>query len=95
MTDASPPDRPEPARPARRPPERVDGPTPNGGAYCIAYYGADDRLAEIVEFDAADREIRRTYCAGSGAFKGGRSEAEDLGRNDEIDDAPIDPPGGL
>jgi hypothetical protein len=33
-----------------------------GGAYAILYTH-DDGSQEIVEFDAADREIRRTYSA--------------------------------
>jgi hypothetical protein len=41
-------------------PERVDGPTPNGCTYSIAYFH-DDLSMEIVEFDAADRAIHRTY----------------------------------
>jgi hypothetical protein len=40
--------------------ERHDGPTPNGGAYSIAYRHADGSM-EIVEFDVSDREIHRTY----------------------------------
>ncbi len=42
--------------------ERSDGPTPNGGAYSIAYYHADGSM-EIVEFDAADVAIHRSYSA--------------------------------
>jgi hypothetical protein len=57
----------------REPPitsERRDGPTPNGGAYSIAYFlnrrggpATKDRAAavEIVEFSAAGEEIFRTY----------------------------------
>jgi hypothetical protein len=50
--------------------ERIDGPTPNGGTYAIAYYQdeageATDKDAatavEIVEFDGDDNEIFRTY----------------------------------
>jgi hypothetical protein len=41
---------------------RIDGPTPSGGAYAILYTH-DDGSLEIVEFDAFDREIRRTYSA--------------------------------
>jgi hypothetical protein len=40
-------------------PMRIPGPTPNGGAYAIAYQ--HDNGVEIVEFDAANREIMRTY----------------------------------
>ena len=43
-------------------PERHDFPTPNGGAYAIAYFHADGSIAEIVEFTADDRELQRTYC---------------------------------
>ncbi len=45
--------------PAKQP-ERVEGPTPAGGAYAIAYRH-DDGSIEIVEFDSAGRAIRRTY----------------------------------
>ena len=54
---------------------RVDGPTPNGGAYAIRYYrDADgnpcpaDRSvsSEIVEFTADDRAIHRTYTSVGG-----------------------------
>jgi len=45
--------------PAKQP-ERVEGPTPAGGAYAIAYTH-DDGSIEIVEFDSEGREIRRTY----------------------------------
>lgn len=41
-------------------PERTEGPTPNGGAYAFAYFH-DDGSMEIVEFDANDNEIHRTY----------------------------------
>lgn len=47
-------------------PERVDGPTPNGGAYCIAYFH-DNGAMEIVEFDANDQVIQRTYSEPKGA----------------------------
>jgi hypothetical protein len=50
-------------QPSRKP-ERVEGPTPNGGAYSIAYFH-DDGSREIVEFDAADRPIWRTYSGPS------------------------------
>ena len=48
----------------------MEGPTPHGGAYSIAYYqdergeAADKVVAvkvEIVEFDAQDRPVWRTY----------------------------------
>jgi hypothetical protein len=45
---------------AAKEPERTEGPTPNGGAYAIAYFH-DDGSMEIVEFDANDNEIHRTY----------------------------------
>lgn len=45
---------------AAKEPERREGPTPNGGAYSIAYF-RDNGDMEIVEFDANDREIFRTY----------------------------------
>ena len=50
--------------------ERIDGPTPHGGDYAIAYYqdasgeAVDKSRAvavEIVEFDARDNYIFRTY----------------------------------
>lgn len=47
-------------KPAPKLPERIDGPTPNGGAYSIRYTRPDGST-EIVEFDAQDRAIFRTY----------------------------------
>jgi hypothetical protein len=50
---------------------RTEGPTPAGGAYAVAYWiGPDGARAtpataaavETVEFDAHDRELRRTYA---------------------------------
>lgn len=50
--------------------ERVDGPTPNGGAYAIAHYRdqhgrpcakTDAHATEIVEHAADGRELHRTY----------------------------------
>jgi hypothetical protein len=50
--------------------ERINEPTPNGGVYAIAYFYSDKRKptakakathVEIVEFDANDKEIWRTY----------------------------------
>lgn len=40
--------------------ERIPGPTPNGGAYAIAYHHPDGSV-EIVEFTADHVEIQRTY----------------------------------
>jgi hypothetical protein len=49
---------------------RIDGATPNGGAYSVAYYydheknpvpRARARHAEIVEFSSWNRVIHRTY----------------------------------
>jgi hypothetical protein len=40
-------------------PERIEGPTPSGGAYAMVYRHDDGRI-EILEFDDRDREIRRT-----------------------------------
>lgn len=54
-------------------PQRVEGPTPNGGAYAIAYTH-DDGSMEIVEFDSEDREIQRTY--GEGKKEGGKESAK-------------------
>ncbi len=42
-------------------PERIEGPTPNGGAYALVYRLPDGSI-EIAEFDSVDREIRRTYA---------------------------------
>ncbi len=51
--------------------ERIEGPTPRGGAYAIAYYQdangqpADKASAvavEIVEYDAAGVALWRTYA---------------------------------
>jgi hypothetical protein len=41
--------------------ERIEGPTPAGGAYAIAYVG-DDRRGEIVEFNAEGNQLARTYA---------------------------------
>ena len=52
--------------------ERIDGETPNGGAYAIAYYQDKDGepvekiravAVEIVEFNADGEAIWRTYGA--------------------------------
>ena len=43
-------------------PERIEGPTPAGGAYALIYRH-DDGTVEIVEFNIHGREIRRTYSA--------------------------------
>lgn len=51
-------------------PIRTEGPTPNGGAYAIARFTRDGAPApkeqadavEVVEYDAAGREIHRTYA---------------------------------
>lgn len=51
--------------------ERVDGATPNGGTYSIAYWKdakgqptdkAHAVAAEVVEYDLSDRAIARTYA---------------------------------
>lgn len=47
--------------------KRVEGPTPNGGAYAILYMDAHDRSIEIVEYDAEGRDLMRTYVAQSDA----------------------------
>ena len=44
-----------------REPERVDGPTPNGGAYAVGYYDETGHLIEVVEYDADGEQIFRTY----------------------------------
>lgn len=50
--------------------ERIDGPTPNGGAYAIIYYqDAQGELtdkssavrAELIEFDANGEQVWRSY----------------------------------
>jgi hypothetical protein len=41
-------------------PERIDGPTPMGGAYMLVYRRADGST-EIVEYDVHDNQIWRTY----------------------------------
>jgi hypothetical protein len=50
--------------------ERIDGPTPNGGVYSIAYFSDDDgdptskqkaTRMEIVEFDREGNQLFRTY----------------------------------
>lgn len=48
---------------------RIEGPTPNGGVYSVAYYSKDGEPAErdvataveYCEFDEADNCIFRTY----------------------------------
>lgn len=56
--------------------ERIDQPTPNGGAYSIAYFqdAAGDRTSkdsavkmEIVEFSAEGEPVFRTYLEKSGS----------------------------
>lgn len=51
--------------------ERVDGKTPNGGVYFIAYFSDKNgnpidkdkaERFEIIEFDANDNQIMRTYA---------------------------------
>lgn len=51
--------------------ERIEGPTPNGGAYSIAYWRDDngnpvDReqatKVEIVEYDEAGEQVWRSYA---------------------------------
>ena len=39
--------------------QRIEGPTPNGGAYAIKYQ--EGNRIEIVEFDEAGAVIGRTY----------------------------------
>ena len=42
-------------------PTRIEGPTPNGGAYAIIYEH-DDGSIEAVEFDTNGEQIFRTYA---------------------------------
>lgn len=51
--------------------ERIEGPTPNGGAYAIAFWHAEDGsptdkesavTCEVVEYDANDQVVFRTYA---------------------------------
>ena len=39
--------------------DRVEGPTPNGGAYALVY--KRDDFMEIVEFDSSGNQVFRTY----------------------------------
>lgn len=48
------------AEQAPKPPERREGPTPNGGAYSLLYRH-DDGSMEIVECDAGGNQVFRTY----------------------------------
>lgn len=50
--------------------ERIDGPTPSGGTYSVAYFFKGDRVpcakseatgVEILEFDEDDQNIARTW----------------------------------
>ena len=52
--------------------ERIEGKTPNGGAYSIAYYQDEygdpiekskATMVEIVEYDNNDNHVARTYGA--------------------------------
>jgi hypothetical protein len=70
--------------------ERIDEKTPNGGQYAIAYFQDKDGnpvdkgkavQAEIVEFDANDQPIWRTYGTIGGyepSQREGMSEFDDL-----------------
>jgi hypothetical protein len=58
---------------------RVDGPTPNGGVYSIAYFRNDDgspadeddaTKVEIVEYDEDDKVVQRTYGTSTGGSNG-------------------------
>jgi hypothetical protein len=51
-------------------PDRVDGPTPNGGEYAILLRDADGNPVEIVEFAADGSVIIRTYVAPAGNERG-------------------------
>lgn len=49
--------------------ERINGPTPHGGVYAVAFFSRDGipvakseaTAVEIVEYDAQDGEVFRTY----------------------------------
>lgn len=50
--------------------QRVDEPTPSGGAYSIMYFFSNDKtptnrknakFVEVVEYDDEDNEINRSY----------------------------------
>lgn len=43
--------------------ERSEGATPNGGVAAILHYDPSGELREVVELDANDQEIMRTYLA--------------------------------
>ena len=43
--------------------ERIDGPTPNGGAYAIAIKDADGNVYEITEYLDDGTVVMRTYAA--------------------------------
>ena len=43
--------------------ERVQGPTPAGGAYAILIRDECGRIVEVVEYTASGRELLRTYGA--------------------------------
>ena len=42
--------------------ERIEGPTPNGGAYAILYRDSNGNPVEIVEYNAHGSERMRTYA---------------------------------
>lgn len=55
--------------------ERIDGPTPNGGTYSVAYFRdaegnrcgkAEAASTEILEYDADDQCVGRTYMERAG-----------------------------
>jgi len=52
--------------------ERIDGVTPNGGAYSIIHYFDKDKkpcapqkasFCEVIEYDKDDKEVYRTYAS--------------------------------
>jgi hypothetical protein len=43
--------------------ERIDGPTPNGGAYAIAIKDGDGNVYEITEYLDDGTAVMRTYAA--------------------------------
>ena len=54
--------------------ERLDGPTPGGGAYAEVLRDDEGRVLEITEYDAAGGVIARTYAARAAEVDSGRRD---------------------